>query len=433
MTIKNQNTMRQLLLFVSFAFLFVNNHAISQDTLIHQGSEWKYFAKDSVPEFYWMVNNYPDQDWRKGRAPFGYGNGTEETVLITGENIETRHITEYFRKSFYIENPAEYYVYLLKILRDDGAVIYINGREIWRTNMPEGMITDSTFAATTISVEEETTFYEIVLSPNYFRKGMNTISVSIHQSRLTSTDCSFDLELIRHNDLFSLNQHLRTVSMGEQFFNKSFSLLSMQFELENKNNEINHLKMSNESLKNYTLFIAFFFVILLVVLFYITLKGLKKSNKLENEIQQINNELSLKNKEIVNYAFNSVKLKRFIKSIKDELIGFSKNIPKDDLLTFDRILTKLSFYEDNEEEWERLKSHFDLIHSGFFSKLKSKCPLLTQTELEHCSFIKLQLPTKEIARMLNIDPKSVQASRYRIKKKMGLPLEADLRDVIEKF
>ena len=425
--------MRQLLLFISFAFLFTNNHAISQDTLIQQGSEWKYFCDDSIPEFYWMVNNFSDQEWSIGYAPFGYGNGTEATILTSGVNIETRHITEYFRKSFFIENPADYYVYLLKILRDDGAVIYINGREVWRTNMPDGVITDSTYAATTVSVEQETTFYDIALSPDHFRKGMNVISVSIHQSRHTSSDCSFDLELIRHNDLFSLNQYLRTQSSSEQFFNKSFSLLSMQFELENKNNEINHLKMSNESLKNYAILIAFFFVILLLVLFYLTLKGLKKSSKLENDLQLTNNELSQKNKEIINYAINSVQLRRFIKNIKAELGGFSKKIPKEDLLTFDRILTKLSFYEDNEEEWERLKTHFDLIHSGFFSKLKSKCPLLTQTELEHCSFIKLQLPTKEIARMLNIDPKSVQASRYRIKKKMGLPQETDLRDVIEKF
>jgi DNA-binding CsgD family transcriptional regulator/preprotein translocase subunit SecG len=262
---------------------------------------------------------------------------------------------------------------------------------------------------------------------------MNEISVSIHQSRLSSSDCSFDLQLIRHNDLFSLNKYLRTQNSSEQFFNKSFSLLSMQFEMENKNNEINHLKISNDSLRRYILFIAFFFILLLIVLFYITLNGLKKSNKLENEIQKITNDLSQKNKEIINYALNSVQIKRFVKSIKDELNDFGKKIPSNDLLSLERIITKLSYYDDNEDEWERLKTHFDLIHSGFFSKLKSEYPLLTQTELEHCSFIKLQLPTKEIARMLNIDPKSVQASRYRIKKKMDLPLESDLRDVIEKF
>ncbi len=425
--------MRHIYLFALLAFLIISNNVTSQDTLIHQGSNWKYFSDDSIPEFYWMVNNYPDQNWPEGHAPFGYGNGTEVTVLKSGENIETRHITEYFRKSFYIENPSDYYVYLLKVLRDDGAVVYINGRDVWRSNMPDGVITDTTFATTTVSVEQETTFYDIVLSPDHFRKGMNEISVSIHQSRLSSSDCSFDLQLIRHNDLFSLNQHLRTQNTSEQFFNKSFSLLSMQFEMENKNNEINHLKISNDSLRTYILSIAFFFVILLIVLFYISLKGLKKSSKLENEIQHIGNDLSQKNREIVNYAINSVQIKRFLKNIKDELNAFTNKIQKDDLLTFDRIITKLSFYDDNEDEWERLKTHFDLIHSGFFSKLKSQCPSLTQTELEHCSFIKLQLPTKEIARMLNIDPKSVQASRYRIKKKMDLPLGSDLRDIIEKF
>lgn len=415
------------------AILSLSNSLFSQDTLVYRGSQWKYFKADSIPEYYWMVNNYPDHNWSEARAPFGYGDDGMATILYDGEDLQTKRITEYFRKSFYVEKPGDYFVYLLKVLRDDGAVIYINGREVWRTNMPEGVVNDSTFALTTISVEQEDTFYDYVLSPDFFRDGMNTISVSIHQSRPTSSDCSFDLELIRHNDLFSLNKHLRTQNTSEQFFSKSFSLLSVQLVLENKNNEINHLTLKNESLRNYAFTIAFIVLILLVILFVMTIRGLKKSNKLEIKIQKVSNELAQKNKEIVNYALNIVQHKHFLRNIKDELNLFSKKVPREELLDLDRVITKLSFYDDHEEEWERLKVHFDSVHSGFFSKLKSKCPQLTQTELEHCSFIKLQLPTKEIARMLNIDPKSVQASRYRIKKKMNLPLESDLREFIEKF
>lgn len=99
----------------------------------------------------------------------------------------------------------------------------------------------------------------------------------------------------------------------------------------------------------------------------------------------------------------------------------------------DRIISKISYHDDYDDEWERLKVHFDTVHSGFFSRLKTQFPELTQSELQHCSYIKLQLQTKEIARMLNIDPKSVQASRYRIKKKMSLTIESDLREIIETF
>lgn len=413
--------------------LFFCNDLFSQDTLIYRNAHWKYFSADSIPEYYWMVNNFPDHDWIESPAPFGYGDIGMKTVLYSDDDQREKRITEYFRKSFYVEKPGDYFVYLLKVLRDDGAVIYVNGREVWRTNMPDGVIVDSTFALTTISVEQEVTFYDFVLSPDFFREGMNSICVSVHQSRPSSSDCSFDLELIRHNDLFSLNQHLRTQNTSEQFFNKSFSLLSVQFELENKNNEIRHLLMKNDNLRNYAFLIAFIVLILLGVLFMMTIRGLKKSNKLEIRNQNTSNQLSQKNKEIINYALNIVQHKHFLKSIKEELNLFSKKVPKDELMALDRIITKLSFYDDHEEEWERLKVHFDSVHSGFFSKLKNKCPQLTQTELEHCSFIKLQLPTKEIARMLNIDPKSVQASRYRIKKKMNLPQEVDLREIIENF
>jgi len=424
---------RSSFILLCIVFLYLNNPIFSQDTLIYRGAQWKYFNADSIPEYYWMINNYPDYNWSESRAPFGYGDDGMATILYDGQDHQTKRITEYFRKSFYVEKPGEYFVYLLKVQRDDGAVVYINGREVWRTNMPEGVINDSTYALTTISVEQETTFYDFVLSPDFFREGMNSISVSVHQSRPSSSDCRFDLELLRHNDLFSLNQHLRTQNTSEQFFNKSFSLLSVQLDLENKNNEIHHLSMKNESLRNYAFLIAFVLLMVIIALFYISIRSLKRYNLLEIKNQKVSNELVQKNKEIVNYALNIVQHKHFLRNIKDELNLFSKKVPREEILDLDRVITKLSFYDDHEEEWERLKVHFDGIHSGFFSKLKNKCPQLTQTELEHCSFIKLQLPTKEIARMLNIDPKSVQASRYRIKKKMNLPLESDLREFIESF
>jgi DNA-binding CsgD family transcriptional regulator len=149
------------------------------------------------------------------------------------------------------------------------------------------------------------------------------------------------------------------------------------------------------------------------------------------ELQGVKNKLEQKNKDIINYALNMVQQKQFLKMIREEL-GVLYNRNKN-LSELDRMISKISYLDDFDDEWERLKVHFDTVHSGFFSRLKEQFPTLTQTEMQHCSYIKLQLPTKEIARMLNIDPKSVQASRYRIKKKMNLDLNTDLREVIETF
>ncbi len=420
--------MRSIYLLFFLFFILIIKPAISQETIINAGDDWRYF--DTIPEDYWMINNYPDEHWPIAKAPFGYGEGNETTLLNYGSDPGDKIITHYFRKTFEIDDPNKFFVYVIKIRRDDGAVIYINGREVCRSNMPDLPITHETRALTTVSDEEETIFYEYILSPNYFTKGTNHISVSIHQSRPTTSDCGFDLELIRHNDLFSVN-HLMTGQETEQMLNKSFSLLSIQLELENKNNEIKHLQLRNDNLRNYALFIAFLCFVFLLIVFYLIIRNIKTAHQHNTNLQEVKNELQQKNKDIINYAINMVQQKQFLKVIKDEL-GSLYNSHKN-INELDRMVSKIAYHDDHEDEWERLKAHFDAVHSGFFSRLKEKFPTLTQSELQHCSYIKLQLPTKEIARMLNIDPKSVQASRYRIKKKMELPLETNLKEIIEKF
>ena len=84
----------------------------------------------------------------------------------------------------------------LRLLRDDGAVVYLNGTEIWRTNMPAGPVAYDTAASAVIGGTDETTY----VSPpatlaNTLVDGTNVLAVEIHQSSATSTDISFDLEL----------------------------------------------------------------------------------------------------------------------------------------------------------------------------------------------------------------------------------------------
>ncbi len=65
--------------------------------------------------------------------------------------------------------------------------------------------------------------------------------------------------------------------------------------------------------------------------------------------------------------------------------------------------------------------------------MTKKFPELTQNDLRLCSYIKMRLPNKEVARMLNVDTASIHMSHYRIKKKMKLEKETDLAGFIEKL
>ena len=66
------------------------------------------------------------------------------------------------------------------------------------------------------------------------------------------------------------------------------------------------------------------------------------------------------------------------------------------------------------------------IHGNFFQILKSRYPSLTSSDLRFCSYLCMNLSSKEIASMMNISLKGVEAARYRIRKKIGLPSEVSL-------
>ena len=107
-------------------------------------------------------------------------------------------------------------------------------------------------------------------------------------------------------------------------------------------------------------------------------------------------------------------LKRVIEENRYEMDQFAP--------VLDLIKNEIEF----DRHWQIFKENFESIHAGFFRKLTSLSPKLTQQDIKHCALIKMNFETKEIAAMFNIKPSSVQISRVRLKKKLGLPPEEDL-------
>jgi hypothetical protein len=106
--------------------------------LISTGSAWRYWnvATDSDPA--WIGRNFDDSTWSNGVAEFGYGDGDEATVIRNGADAPS--ITTYFRHSFLVANPRDFFGLTLRVLNDDGAVVYLNGTEVFRDNLPAGPI-----------------------------------------------------------------------------------------------------------------------------------------------------------------------------------------------------------------------------------------------------------------------------------------------------
>lgn len=166
----------------------------SQFTLIPAGSNWKYLDNGSDQGDAWHGPAFNDGSWRSGKAQLGYGDGDEATTLNGGPGTN-RFITSYFRQTFTASKVSTITQLTLRLLRDDGAVVFLNDREVFRSNMPDGDITFQTYASTVVGNANETAFFEKAVDPSLLVEGNNIIAVEIHQANATSSDISFDLEL----------------------------------------------------------------------------------------------------------------------------------------------------------------------------------------------------------------------------------------------
>jgi hypothetical protein len=112
-----------------------------------------------------------------------------------GPDPSTKHITTYFRHAFSVTDPGLYQALTLRLLRDDGALVSMNGAEVLRSNLPTGPISATTVASTTVGGSDERTFYTTSLDPALLLPGPNVLAVEVHQAYASSTDIAFDLAL----------------------------------------------------------------------------------------------------------------------------------------------------------------------------------------------------------------------------------------------
>ena len=168
---------------------------ITSTTLLSSGSSWKYNDLGLNLGTAWRAGSYNDSSWSSGNAELGYGDGDEVTTVGFGSDALSKYITTYFRNTFNIASVLSVTGLTLRLKRDDGAVVYINGVEAVRSNMPSGTIDSSTLASTAVGGSDESTFFTYQIDPSLLIAGTNSIAVEIHQSSANSSDISFDAQL----------------------------------------------------------------------------------------------------------------------------------------------------------------------------------------------------------------------------------------------
>jgi hypothetical protein len=167
----------------------------TETTFIAGGTGWKYHDQGQDLGTAWRSPSYDSSAWPTGAAQLGYGDGDEATAVGFGGVPSNRHVTTYFRREFAANTGPGLANLSLELLRDDGAVVYVNGQEVLRDNMPAGPVGYTTLASSTVGGLAEDTFYQFALPPAALVDGTNVIAVEVHQRAPDSSDVSFDLRM----------------------------------------------------------------------------------------------------------------------------------------------------------------------------------------------------------------------------------------------
>lgn len=165
------------------------------------GSDWNYLDNGTNQGTAWRAVGFDDSGWKNGDGEFGYGDSDESTTILYGpfpfnffNNGDNKYITTYFRKVINIANPSAHQDYLLRLKRDDGAAVYINGTLYAIDNLAENAAFD-TVADSSVGGDQESEFIDFPIPVSAFQAGANTIAVEIHNVAADNGDLRFDLSL----------------------------------------------------------------------------------------------------------------------------------------------------------------------------------------------------------------------------------------------
>lgn len=162
---------------------------------IARGSQWQYLDNGTDQGTQWVATNFDDTAWKSGLAPLGYGFSNIKTTVSYGSSSSNKYLTTYFRKHFNIVDAKNIRGVKIQLLREDGAVVYLNGERVINSNMPLQGVNYRTKSSQALNQLAGINYIVFDLDPSLLKEGDNVFAVEVHQTGITSSDLSFDLQL----------------------------------------------------------------------------------------------------------------------------------------------------------------------------------------------------------------------------------------------
>jgi len=137
------------------------------------------------------------------------------------------------------------------------------------------------------------------------------------------------------------------------------------------------------------------------------------------EKEKLEDEVTYKSKELASATLSVISHNEFLERLKAEVLA-QKLTGSYSRSFFDKLIRVINDNITKEGDWTVFHANFDRIHEKFFVKLKNRYTDLTPGDLRLCALLRLNMPTKDMARILNLSVRGVEAARYRLRKKLNL-------------
>lgn len=224
--------------------------------------------------------------------------------------------------------------------------------------------------------------------------------------------------LVKHEEFANeLNAKMNATQSNFMLLQNDFNLKQQELEFAFKESE---LKIQKQRLMLSLLLIVFVFGFSVVMLLF-KKKSLDLKNKKITE-ESLRNDLELKNKELASNVMFQMNKKELLDEIILDLQTLKKDLAERNQIKINPLISRLQ-KTVNKDIWSDFEYSFKQIHQSFYDHLLKDFPDLSLSEKKICAFVKLNLTTKEISSITNLDPNSIRVSRVRLRKKLGLTNE----------
>jgi Common central domain of tyrosinase/Bacterial Ig domain len=159
-------------------------------TPVERGRVWRWVPANDRLSQRWRGIDFDDSNWFQRKLDLGW-----VEPPIAGTHGAVVAPAYYFRYAFDVEDPGFFRDLLMRIKRSDGAIVYLNEKEVYRSNLPNDAPNTQTLARAPVAGVERSVYFPVKLDPSLLRQGRNVIAVEIRRAEANRGGLTFDLEL----------------------------------------------------------------------------------------------------------------------------------------------------------------------------------------------------------------------------------------------